>query len=938
MDILNEKIEGLVKKAEKSGMPYSILKKVYDRGMAAWKTGHRPGTTPQQWAFARVNSFVTKSSGTWGKADKDLADKVRGAKKEEIENPKKAKDIVGQVKEKLGKDADAGDYVKDFKKSDAPQFKGKSDKKIQKMAIAAYLDSKEEVKEENCPKCDNDPCKCENIQEQIKTFNRNALTPLEKSELAKHFDKLANDRTTTRNEKPYYQTLSRYVMGNIKPFEFNDMIGGAPEQVLGSVSRNVMKIIGKAKAKKFIPGFKEENIQESGHTDVASMKTQVQIAMDALQKMNMELGKLGNEDDLPTWWTNKVATAVNKLDGMADYIDAIHDKGETMSEEVNLEEGRMKELAGYIARGMSAQAIAKKMKIDVKTIEKLMKEDLDEGKFTLPTTHVIVDKRTNKVTHASSDEKSLRLDVGRKSHLKIVKLKKPVSQKKTGYLLGEPLKAWGEEVELDESKDVRKKYKGKEQKSVDKLIMQKGVDKVQKFHDKNPREFDNMVKKLAMLEEVELDEQKVFVFRYEYKGKRYAAPFGSEKDAKEAMKAAMKDRNVKDTSITQDILKRGVKFVEDVEIDDIEEVAQNDAFVVTGGPGDNAQKVIAVFKDKGNGLKDAKKARDDYNKKNRPTKATHKARIYRQSRLSQSRNKFKPGEQIKYSTYGNKQQFTKLKEDIDEAVLAGRDYNYDGKGPIKISKKMYAKVQRDSKSMIKGKPYMMALNPKTQGTELVPVVFEEVDNLVELKYGEITIDTRNSNISKQLFHYLRYDIMNDPKISNSIPYDIDLQVDNDSDRDTFFRMYPDMEQRDIKKVVAHLKKKYGSSIKIQLEGVEQEEWMVDENSLAAQATRVISQTAIREKKDPADIDMTATDLDRKAADKNIFVQLKRAQDMKGKGDIEFLDKKKKKVDIRIINKAIDMMMKMKPADRAKMQTAIGKSYRDLLKTVQRGKV
>ena len=73
---LDEKIEGLVKKAEKSGMSYSILKKVYDRGMAAWKTGHRPGTTPQQWAFARVNSFVTKSAGTWGKADKDLAKQV----------------------------------------------------------------------------------------------------------------------------------------------------------------------------------------------------------------------------------------------------------------------------------------------------------------------------------------------------------------------------------------------------------------------------------------------------------------------------------------------------------------------------------------------------------------------------------------------------------------------------------------------------------------------------------------------------------------------------------------------------------------------------------------------------------------------------------------------------------------------------------------------
>jgi hypothetical protein len=69
--------EGLKNKAEKSGMPLGILKKVYNRGMAAWKTSHRPGTTPQQWAFARVNSFVTKSKGTWGGADKDLAAKVK---------------------------------------------------------------------------------------------------------------------------------------------------------------------------------------------------------------------------------------------------------------------------------------------------------------------------------------------------------------------------------------------------------------------------------------------------------------------------------------------------------------------------------------------------------------------------------------------------------------------------------------------------------------------------------------------------------------------------------------------------------------------------------------------------------------------------------------------------------------------------------------------
>ena len=75
---LDEKITALVNKAKKTGMPYGILKKVYDRGMAAYKTGHRPGTSPQQWAMARVNSFITKGKGTWGGADKDLAAKARG--------------------------------------------------------------------------------------------------------------------------------------------------------------------------------------------------------------------------------------------------------------------------------------------------------------------------------------------------------------------------------------------------------------------------------------------------------------------------------------------------------------------------------------------------------------------------------------------------------------------------------------------------------------------------------------------------------------------------------------------------------------------------------------------------------------------------------------------------------------------------------------------
>lgn len=68
--------EGLKNKAKESGMPLGVLKKVYDRGMGAWNSSHKAGATQQQWAMARVNSFIAKKPGTYGKADADLASKV----------------------------------------------------------------------------------------------------------------------------------------------------------------------------------------------------------------------------------------------------------------------------------------------------------------------------------------------------------------------------------------------------------------------------------------------------------------------------------------------------------------------------------------------------------------------------------------------------------------------------------------------------------------------------------------------------------------------------------------------------------------------------------------------------------------------------------------------------------------------------------------------
>lgn len=69
----------LRKKSQASGIPMGILRKVFAKGMQAWNAGHRPGVAQHQWAFGRVNSFITGAGGA-RKADADLWTKAKAAK------------------------------------------------------------------------------------------------------------------------------------------------------------------------------------------------------------------------------------------------------------------------------------------------------------------------------------------------------------------------------------------------------------------------------------------------------------------------------------------------------------------------------------------------------------------------------------------------------------------------------------------------------------------------------------------------------------------------------------------------------------------------------------------------------------------------------------------------------------------------------------------
>ena len=78
--------------AKATGISKSILQTVYDRGMAAWRTGHRPGATQQQWGYARVSSMLLMGK-TALTTDSDL---VRKAK----ERSKRAREWYAKIEKK----------------------------------------------------------------------------------------------------------------------------------------------------------------------------------------------------------------------------------------------------------------------------------------------------------------------------------------------------------------------------------------------------------------------------------------------------------------------------------------------------------------------------------------------------------------------------------------------------------------------------------------------------------------------------------------------------------------------------------------------------------------------------------------------------------------------------------------------------------------------
>ena len=275
--------------------------------------------------------------------------------------------------------------------------------------------------------------------------------------------------------------------------------------------------------------------------------------------------------------------------------------------------------------------------------------------------------------------------------------------------------------------------------------------------------------------------------------------------------------------------------------------------------------------------------------------------------------------------------------DLDEAVLKGRDYEYDEKkGVVKISKKNFAKVHKDAKGTDKSKPTMMVLTKK--GTSLVPVQFEEV----ELDEAKKVTKKERDRLEDQNQHGLLAlkltqaygtpaEVKKIKAINKRHEQKGHIEHKDQKERDAISNKYYKMaEESEVEEAYEYGTTEYANHTKEVTPGQE-----VDEASARADAKRSMRRDPSMRKQSPFSKDVSATDDDVKAASKNIIMQMRKAVSLRGKFPVQFADKKKIKIPADIAQAVQQKYNSFKkPADKEKFQAKVGKSYKDMLRALR----
>ena len=649
------------------------------------------------------------------------------------------------------------------------------------------------------------------------------------------------------------------------------------------------------------------DIEESGHTDVASAKNQVKIAMSALEKMRAELTKLDDEGSLPSWWTNKVAIAVDKLDGMADYLD-------TQVEEVEIDE--------LVIQARDVRNRLRGVKFDIKD------PDDKDGPFVITVAKKDLEKSKNAMrTHPEYKNKNI----------KVVSEENEMNESKDDFephMMYDPKTGKGYKADTYED-HIRMQKMGyvHEKPKVDEMI-QRVANAISFYEAKSSTGYELYHK----------DFSSAMQHAYAFAKKKYGITIDpKEIDDKVATgpKKPSKDK-------TNKYRLKGDKGTVQIQVANL----------------DNKRFELNMYKEELD-AEDEPKVKEIIKK----LKGASKAHAGQASDLEKAVKEELKLDEAKYEYDGkvvkiSKKEFRKVHKDYKNSTKGKErmmilDPKTQGSISVPVQfeeveldedAKMAKQSDDNLKSMMKKMRDAEKKDPKLPSTQFMIKrigkemkkrglkEMNELDENAAVKALKNQADVSNPT-DKKFFQKAAELLKKKDFVAlgqhlydyDTAPSEFAMSAIRDKDKASFKKMYGDQKGYFRTMKPKGLKEEADENVQRVANAISFSE--AKRMSPAAKARRDALRDIGGRGKDDED-EVKATDADREKADRNIINKLKKAADVKGNYEIKFDKGPSKKIPYKFIKFALDKHAKMKPADKLKFQKQAEKSYVDFLKAVK----
>jgi len=164
------------------------------------------------------------------------------------------------------------------------------------------------------------------INTQIKREEKGLKTDYRKAMRASKLDDVKN---IFKNVTKYARTQKGIQKGTNEGFGSDEFLTKTEKKKFEKERLESAEVLGYE-----LTGVKDvnENINEDGHTDVASSKRKVMIMVDDSNKLLNKLNGMNKEDSLPSWWSDKITLSQNYLQKATNYLlNPVESVNEAMS-------------------------------------------------------------------------------------------------------------------------------------------------------------------------------------------------------------------------------------------------------------------------------------------------------------------------------------------------------------------------------------------------------------------------------------------------------------------------------------------------------------------------------------------------------------------------------------------------------------------------------